>query len=108
MSRAEDWDARQRTDVKGAFSRAFAEIKVAQDGLRAINPESPLLDLVTLIDDPFPTQRGMNFNGFGDWARDEARKRNGFLNPELLTRSWYYGLGLYVDALEVEAQRLGV
>lgn len=93
--RAEEYDAMQRTDVRVAFSRFFAEAKLAQDQLRAKDPNNPLLNLVTLIDDPNPECRGANFHKyFGPIVREHSDYPQG--------ATWYYGFGVYVDLLERE------
>ena len=104
MGRPEEYESAQRTDVRIAFARAFAEIKLAQYWLRETDPKNSLLGIVQLVDDPFPTQRGVDFNGLGEWSREQMARNPESPKPQEVTA--YYGLGLYVDALEAENIRI--
>ena len=95
MGRPEEYDVTQRSDVRAAFGRFFVEAKLAQDHLKEVDPNNPLLNLVTLVDSDHPSNRGAKFHdSFGPIVREHSDYPQG--------ATLYYGLGVYVDLLESE------
>ena len=89
MGRAQEYEAAEKTGVKAASARAFAEIKLAQYWLREADSKNFLLGLVQLVDDPFPTQRRINFEGFGEWSREQMARNPPKNNDQLVgTVNW--------------------
>ena len=92
MERPELYELIQQNDVREAFRMAYCDIESAQNKLRAINPNNPLLKLIKLRENG----EGLDF---GSSFRPIIMEHSN-LSPK---NNLYYAIGVYVDLLEKES-----
>ncbi len=92
MTTAEDYIALEKKDVRRAFTRATEDITTEQEKLRRINPQNPLLNLIS-----FPGPGMMDFAaGFKPIVLEHMPGDIGESLPI------YAAIGHYVDLLKEE------
>ncbi len=91
----EVYETIQEIDVESAFRLARSDIKEAQEHLRRIAPESPLLSLVTV------SENRLDFSDeYGPFIRQYLPKE------ENTSKTPYWGMGRYVQLLFEEAMNI--